>query len=131
MDLISATGSPPSSRMFSNVRFAPISISVSNIPFRVGFKLIFGTRTSDFSTISAEQIIKAAEDGSQGIWIFCGLRSGYPQSTVFQPVLVLSVEITAPNLESIRSVWSRVITDSVNTVSPAVFKPANKTADFT
>ena len=46
------------------------------IPIRVEFILIFGTTTSEFSTINAEQTINAAEDGSLGTDIFCGLSSG-------------------------------------------------------
>ena len=75
-DRKSATGSPLSSRRFSNVRFAPISRNVSKSPARVGLRPIFGTKTSDPSTISAAQIGNAADEGSRGTLIFCGRNSG-------------------------------------------------------
>ena len=66
----SATGSPPSRRLFSNAISAPISTSVVNKPERVGFNPILGRNISDPSTINAAHTGNAAEDGSHGTAMF-------------------------------------------------------------
>ena len=61
----------------------------------------------------------------------CGRNSGWPRRVMTRPSFVTSVEISAPNPASIRSVWSRVGSRSITTVSPGAFSPASRTADFT
>ena len=48
-----------------------------------------------------------------------------------RPSGVCSVRTLAPKPRSIRSVWSRVGSFSITTVSPGAFSPASSTADFT
>ena len=92
---------------------------------------MFGTSTSEPSTISAAQTGKAALDGSRGTSTTCPLSSGCPFSTITRPSEVTSVVTSAPNPLSIRSEWSRVASRSITTVSPGAFSPASSTADFT
>ena len=92
----SATGSPPSKRLFSNSILAPISTKVVNKPERVGFKPILGKNTSEPSTIKAAHTGKAAEDGSHGTAISCAINSGRPCNVISKPSLVSTVSISAP-----------------------------------
>ena len=63
---ISATSSPPSSRLFSSAISAPISCSVVSRPLRSGLVITPSITISEPSTISAATSGKAAEDGSAG-----------------------------------------------------------------
>jgi len=47
------------------------------------------------------------------------------------PSAAVSTSMAAPNPFSIFSVWSRVMTGSTTVVTPGVFSPASRTADFT
>ena len=128
----SPTSSPPIERRFSTLMSAPISISVSTSPKRVGFISTFSTVTSEPSTISAATIGKAAELGSPGTTIFCGLRLARPSSRMIRaPSSPVPVSIAAPKAASIRSVWSRVGTGSMMVVVPGTLRPASSTADLT
>ena len=48
-----------------------------------------------------------------------------------RPSAVVSVATVAPKPASMRSVWSRVGSGSITTVSPGACSPASSTADFT
>jgi hypothetical protein len=61
----------------------------------------------------------------------CGRSSGWPRRVITRPSGVTSVRMVAPKPASMRSVWSRVGSRSITTVSPGAFSPASSTADFT
>ena len=90
-----------------------------------------GTRTSDPGTTSAAQTGNAAEDGSRGTATACLLNSGCPLSAMARRPPSSPTSSTAPNPASIRSVWSRVASASITTVSPGAPSPASSTALLT
>ena len=75
---------------------------------------------------------KAAPDGSEGTVsaIAAGSR-GPSRRTVCAPSGPVVSSTAMPRARSIRSVWSRVATDSVTAVSPSAARPASRTADLT
>ena len=81
--------------------------------------------------MSAAQTGNAAEDGSRGTSMLCGCNSGWPVSVMTRPASVSSTVSVAPKPVNIRSVWSRVASGSITTVSPGALRPASRTADFT
>ena len=93
-------------------------------------RLTPGTVISDPGTRSAAATGKAAEDGSRGTATGWATSSGRPVRVMTRPSSVTSVVICAPKPASIRSVWSRVGSASITTVSPGAFSPARSTADL-
>lgn len=78
---MSATGSPPTSRGFSSVMSAPISLRISIDPVRVGLMPTCSSSSSESSAMVAATRKNVAEEMSAGtsIWVACSL---WPDSTV-------------------------------------------------
>ena len=133
----SATSSPPSLRRSSRSIAAPISPSVAMRPARSGFIMTPSRITSEPGVTSAATSGNAAEDGSAGTTIGRGTSSGWPTSVMRRPCAPCgstrktSVRTWAPKWLSIFSVWSRVASPSITTVSPGAERPAMSAADFT
>ena len=100
----SPTGSPPTSRAFTISIAPPISRSRSINPARVALRPTLPIVTRDPGTSSAATIGKAAEEGSPGTMICCGLSSASPTREMIRvPSASVSTLISAPKPRSIRS----------------------------
>ncbi len=87
---------------------------------------------SEPSTISAATMANAAELGSPGTAITCGLRLRRPSTRMVRtPSSPVSISIVAPKAASIRSVWSREGTGSITVVTPPELSAASRIADLT
>ncbi len=114
----------------SSIR-APIRRSRSMMARRVGFTPTSRSRSSASGWMAPATSQKAAADTSPGT------RSSIA-CTVVPPCIdqVTAPSVTprstgTPRARSIRSVWSRVATDSRTVVLPSARTPANRIADFT
>ena len=124
----SPTGSPPSSRAFAIVRSAPISRRVSNRPVRSGLSSTPSTVTSE---PGRDQRRDQREGGRGRDRPARGSRapvSGWPpaQADVRAPSAASVTSTSAPKARSMRSVWSRVGSGSITSVSPAAFRPGQQ-----
>jgi hypothetical protein len=99
-------------------------------PVRSGFIMTPSRITSEPGVISAATSGNAAEDGSAGTTIGCGVSSGWPVSVMRRPWPRRLDPHLAPKCASIFSVWSRVASASMTTVSPGAESPASSVADF-
>ncbi len=75
----------------------------------------------------------AADEISAGTSTSIAHNSGWPTKRTSHPFSPIArpLCIVAPMRESIRSVWSRLMTGSTIRVSPGAASPANSKADFT
>ena len=123
----SATGSPPSSRVFNKVMSAPMSWHTFKIPARVSLMPTFLIVISESGVIKPATMKNAAEEMSPGTSICCPCNvSGGVMVQVFP-----SDTISAPKERSILSVWSLERAGSVTLVFPSAYNPARRTQDFT
>ena len=99
---MSATGSPPSVRLFSKEILPPIVLSMSMMADLEGLTPTLFSRILAFGCATAATIQNEAELISPGIFIFIGTSSGLGITSIALPV---SLNL-APIADNILSVWS-------------------------
>ncbi len=110
---------------------APISRSVVMSPVRNGLVMTSARITSEPGTMRAATSGKAADEGSAGTMTAAGVNSGSPRNVIRRPAAPsASTRTSAPKCASRCSVWSRLASLSITTVSPGAARPASRTADL-
>ena len=122
----SAVGSPSEITLSSSIT-APMRRNKRRMPSRVGLTPTPVKRSSLFGTNNAATIQNAADEISPGTLIVVPVNAVFGVTIMSWPSRVTAT----PNFCNIRSVWSRVASGSVITVSPSACKPAKINALFT